>query len=119
MKIYLLLFMVLALLFSVFGNLFAASTKEPVLKVMPDTAFEKALEALGEVENAQIELKQVQAADINDKEKENGFIYQVKADKKVKLFGLFKFKIPLTAQIDTQTGLVIKTQKPWWSFLAR
>ena len=35
-----------------------------------------------------------------------------------KVFGIFKTDMDVEAQIDAETGEVIKSKKPWWAFLA-
>jgi hypothetical protein len=34
------------------------------------------------------------------------------------MFGLFKVKGKVTAEVDAETGEVISVKKPWWSFMA-
>ncbi len=86
------------------------------LKIMPDTASETAIQALKlnvctDENNCQIELKevgqgeQIQAA------------YEVKAQKQVKVLGLFKTQMQVQAQVNAENGEIIKTEKPWWAFL--
>ncbi len=91
--------------------------KDSEVKVMPDTASEKALEqlrlkvCLGE--NAcQIELKEVGQGE------QTRAAYEVQAQKEAKVFGLFKTRMRVMAQVDAETGDVIRVQKPWWAFLA-
>ena len=87
------------------------------VKVMPDTASEKALEQLrirvcSEENNCQIELKEVGS-------KENiRAAYEVQLQKQAKLLGLFKTKMQVQAQVDAENGEVIQVKKPWWAFLA-
>jgi hypothetical protein len=87
------------------------------VKVMPDTASEKALERLrlktcSDENECQIELKEVGSGD-NAK-----LAYEVKTQRRSKLFGLFGMKMQVQAQVDAETGEVIQTSKPWWAFLA-
>jgi hypothetical protein len=82
------------------------------VKIMPETASAKAIEKLGEVQNVQIELKQVGNTD-NTKP-----TYQVSAQKEVKFLGMFKIKMTVRTEVNSETGEATKMQKPWWSFLA-
>ncbi|MBW2971937.1 hypothetical protein KY359_02775 [Candidatus Woesearchaeota archaeon] len=91
--------------------------KDAEIKVMPDTASEKALERLGlKVCNADagcsIELKEVGRGE------QVRAAYEVQAQKQSKLLGLFGKKMQVQAQIDAENGEVIQAKKPWWAFLA-
>lgn len=87
------------------------------LKIMPDQASATAITALklnacSEENNCQIEIKEVgqgekiQAA------------YEINAQKQVKILGVFQTQMQVKAQINTENGEIIRTEKPWWSFLA-
>ena len=87
------------------------------VKVMPNTASEKAIERLqlkvcSAENNCQIELKEV------GKGEQVRAAYEVHAEKEAKLFGLFKTKMQVQAQVDAENGEVIQSKKPWWAFLA-
>ena len=87
------------------------------IKVMPDAASERAMERLelkvcSEENDCQMELKEVGKGD------QIKAAYEVKAQKQAKLFGLFRTKMQVQAQIDAESGEVIQTKKPWWAFLA-
>ena len=87
------------------------------IKVMPDTASEKAQERLRlKVCNADngcsLELKEVGKGD------QVRAAYEVQAQKQSKLLGLFGKKMQVTAQVDAENGEVIQSHKPWWAFLA-
>ena len=87
------------------------------VKIMPDTASERALERLrinvcSEENNCQIELKEVGQGE------EVRAAYEVQVQKQAKLFGLFKTQMQVQAQVDAENGEVIQTKKPWWAFLA-
>lgn len=76
------------------------------INYMPDKVREKIREKLrANLENETIELD------------EDG-TYQMRAEKKSKLFGLFRVRERVTAQIDAETGEIIRTRGPWWGFLA-
>ena len=87
------------------------------VKVMPDTASEKAMEQLrikvcSEENNCQIELKEVGQGE------QVRAAYEVKVQKQAKFLGLFKTKMQVKTQIDAENGEIIQSQKPWWAFLA-
>ena len=96
---------------------FQHGNKTREIKIMPDTASERALERLkikvcNESNNCTIELKDVPA------KKTSKLVYELRAEKKAKIFGLFKTKLIVTSQVDAETGeTIVKT--PWWSFLAK
>jgi len=86
------------------------------VKVMPDTASEKALEVLGakcEEMGCEIELKEV------GKGEEAKVAYEVKAKKEVKALGFIKAQMKVKAQVDAETGEVVRTRNAWWGFLAK
>ena len=87
------------------------------VKIMPNTASERALERLRlkncvEEAGCTIELKEVGKG---DKVKP---AYEIKTQRQSKVLGLFKAKMDVEAQVDAETGELIKTKKPWWAFLA-
>ncbi len=91
--------------------------KDSEVKVMPDTASEKALERLrlkacSEENGCQIELKEVGLGE------QVRAVYEIQAQKEAKIFGLFKTRMQVKAQVDAENGEIIRTQKPWWAFLA-
>ena len=49
---------------------------------------------------------------------EDGY-YQVQTKKKARLFFLFPVREKVKAEVDAETGEVIKVRNPWWGFLAR
>lgn len=91
--------------------------KDSEIKVMPDTASEKALERLrlkvcSEENGCQIELKEVGQGE------EARAAYEVQAQKQARFLGLFKTQMQVQAQVDAENGEVIQSKKPWWAFLA-
>ena len=87
------------------------------IKVMPDTAAEKAQERLrlhvcSEENDCEIELKEV------GKGEQVRAAYEVRAQKEGKVFGLFRAQMRVQAQVDAENGNVIQAKKPWWAFLA-
>jgi hypothetical protein len=45
--------------------------------------------------------------------------YQVQTKKKARLFWLIPVRENMRAQVDAETGEIIKIRNPWWGFLAR
>jgi len=81
-------------------------------KIMPETASEKAIEKLGEL-NFSIELKEV------GKGEKAKLVYELSGKKQGRFLGLFKMPVRVVVQVDAETGDVIRIKKPWWSFLVR
>jgi hypothetical protein len=82
------------------------------IKIMPDQAAERALERLrlkNCVEGScTIELKEV------GNDNETRMAYQIKKKAKARFLGIFPAKANVEAEIDAETGEVIKTKKPWF-----
>lgn len=91
--------------------------KDAFVKVMPNVASEKAIEALRlnnckAENNCTIELKEVG-------EGENAKVaYEMNSQREVKVFGLFKAQQKVRAQIDAETGELIDTKAPWWNMFS-
>jgi len=88
------------------------------IKIMPDTAAERALERLklkvcNETEGCTIELKDVPV------KKVERLAYEMQVQRHYKLLGLFRAKAQNKVQIDAENGEIISTKKPWWAFLAK
>lgn len=84
------------------------------IKIMPDTASERALERLRlrncvAEEGCTIELKEVG---------NNRLAYELQAERHMKVLALFTAKAQVKAQVDAETGEIIIVKKPWWAFLA-
>lgn len=88
-----------------------SSGAEQDINILPDEALKKALEELQTTNGFTFELKEVQ------KDEKTIAVFEAKAKKTGKILGLFNTQINLETLIDTQTGEIIKTTKPWWSFL--
>jgi hypothetical protein len=91
--------------------------KNAEIKVMPDAASEKAMEQLRlkncvESEGCSLELKEVGEGEGAK------LAYEVKTQRQSKVFGLFGKTMNVEAQVDAETGEVLRTGKPWWAFLA-
>jgi hypothetical protein len=93
------------------------------IKIMPNVASEVALERLRlrnciAEENCTIELKEVNASrEINGTRQR--LAYELQTKRESRIFGLFKAKMQVRAQVDAENGDVIAVKKPWWAFLAR
>ena len=84
---------------------------------MPDTASETALtrlriKACNETNNCSIVLKETGTGT------QMKVAYEMSAQQSAKILGLFRTKMAVSAQINAETGEVIQSKKPWWSFLA-
>jgi len=87
------------------------------VKIMPNTASERALERLRlrvctAERNCSIELKEVGSGD------QARLAYEVQAERHARILGIFQAKMQVRAQVDAENGEVISTGKPWWAFLA-
>jgi hypothetical protein len=87
------------------------------IKIMPNTASETAITRLrmkvcNETNNCSIELKEVGSGEGVRAS------YEVKAKKEVKVLGLFRARMNVEAQVDAETGEVIRERKAWWAFVA-
>lgn len=78
------------------------------IKIMPDTASEKAISTLQLKQNVTIELKDTGKP-----------VYAIEGTKDVKVLALFKAEMKVQSEVDAETGEVISVNKPWWSFLAK
>jgi hypothetical protein len=93
------------------------------IKVMPEVASQKALKRLrlkncNESQNCTIELKETGRAESVLEENKIRPVYEVKRKRVSRFLGIFKTNMDVEAQVDAETGEVIKTKKPWWAFLA-
>lgn len=82
------------------------------IKIMPETASERARERLGEL-GFNITLKEVPIRNQSDLR----LAYELEAQEEGKFLGLFKTKLKKQVQVDAETGQVIAVKKPWYSFL--
>lgn len=87
------------------------------IKIMPDTASERALERLrikvcNESNGCSIELKET------GKGNETLAVYEIKAKKQFRLFGLFGIQSQVQTEVNAENGEIVDVKKPWWSFLA-
>ena len=87
------------------------------INIMPETASERAIERLrlrncSEANNCTIELKEVGEGN------NSRLVYEARAGKTFRIFGIFRNRAEVTTQIDAETGEEIRTGTPWWSFMA-
>jgi hypothetical protein len=87
------------------------------VKIMPSTASERALERLKlkvctAENNCTIELKETGHGN------ETKATYEIKARQKAKLLGFIQTHMDVDAQVDSETGDVLKSHRPWWAFMA-
>lgn len=98
-------------------NVQLSNGRNAEIKIMPNTASETAIERLSlkvcsEDNNCTIELKEVGTGN------ESKAAYEVKAEKKAKLFGFLETKMQVKAQVNAENGEVMSEERPWWAFLA-
>jgi len=95
---------------------YLSNGRHAYIKIMPDKASLVALERLGAKcaeRNCTVELKEVGEGN------KTRLAYVVETEKESRVFLLFKNKMIVRAEIDAETGEIIKIKKPWWAFLAR
>jgi hypothetical protein len=78
--------------------------------IMPSKANEIAIEKLGDL-NFQIEIKEIESDKFFQ-------VYELKAEKQGKIFGLFKKTGEVSIQISTDNEGIREVKKPGWAFLA-
>jgi hypothetical protein len=88
------------------------------IKVMPEVASERAIEALklrncNETQGCQIELKEVGQGN------QTRLVYEMQSKRQGRFLGLFKTEIKVNSEIDVETGEVSERGKSWWAFLVR
>ena len=79
------------------------------IKIMPETASAVALtmmEAKCEENNCTVELKEVGSGN------NTRAVYEVRGEKEARFLGLFKSKMKVKAELDAETGEVIRIKKP-------
>ena len=86
--------------------LLETSTGNKEIKFMPNAASEMALNKL-KLMDFEIELKDVGKP-----------VYEIEGTKDVKILGFISAKMSINSQVDADSGLILRTNKPWWSFLA-
>lgn len=87
------------------------------VKIMPDTASERALERLrlkvcNESNNCTIVLKEVPVGS------NKTVAYELQVQRHMRILALFRAKAQVKAQVSAENGEIIGVKKPWWAFLA-
>ena len=85
--------------------------RKALIKIMPDTASEIAIARLRALNFTRIELKEIRH------DGELRAVYKVEMNKNGKFLGIFKMKVRVSSDIDSETGDVLRIGKPWWAFL--
>ncbi len=98
-------------------NVQLSNGKNAEVKVMPDTASERALERLrlkvcSTDNNCSLELKEV------GKGNETQLAYEVQVQRHSRILGIFSKKMQVRAEVSAENGEVLDVDKPWWAFLA-
>lgn len=78
------------------------------VKIMPDTASEKAIQMLGLKKDVEIELKDVGKP-----------MYEISGKKEVKILRLIRVNMLVKAKLNAENGELEEIDKPWWSFLVK
>jgi hypothetical protein len=91
--------------------------RNAIIKIMPGVAAQRALERLrlkvcSEDNNCTIELKEVGQGN------RTRAAYEIQIERHSRILGIFRKKMEVGAEVDAETGEVIKTRKPWWAFIA-
>ncbi|MDO8564066.1 MAG: PepSY domain-containing protein [Nanoarchaeota archaeon] len=85
------------------------------VKYLPDQAsaiaLKKVNKGLSGLESF-IELKEI---NIN---KEERVVYEIDANKEIKILGIFDGDLKVKAYVDAETGELVMLEKPWWTSLA-
>lgn len=87
------------------------------IKIMPNTASETALQRLrlrvcNESNNCTIELREV------GNQTQRRAAYEVQAQKRYKVLGLFRARARVRANVDAENGEVLSEDKPWWAAIS-
>ena len=91
--------------------------RNALIKIMPEIASEQALKRLrlkncNGTRDCSIELKEV------GEDNQTRAVYEARAKKTFKIFGLFRNSEEVLTRIDAETGEEIETRRPWWAWLA-
>ena len=84
-----------------------SSEGEQEIKIMPSVVSEVAINQL-KLKDYSIELKNVGKP-----------VYEITGKTDVKVLGFIQAEMTTKSQVSAETGEVEKTEKPWWSFLAK
>ena len=61
----------------------------------------------------------IQVVELQNVQNQTRIAYQVIEDQEGKIFGLFKKKIQIMANVDIETGEVISIKQPWYMWMMR
>ncbi len=92
-----------------------ANGRNAEIKVMPDAASETALQRLRLRDcngNCSVELREVGVGN------QARVVYETSVQRNSRVFGLFNARMNVQAQVDAETGELVRVNKPWWAFLA-
>lgn len=97
--------------------------RDAEIKIMPNTASERALARLklkvcSAENNCTIELKEVAVKRKTKDGNETQLAYEVQAERHARILAMFRAKMQVKAEVDAETGEIIRVKKPWWAFLA-
>lgn len=81
---------------------------EKEIKVLPDQVKERIRERLKQ-----------KTCECDEMELDEDGIYQVQAQKRARLFLIIPIKEKVKAQVNSETGEIIRIRTSWWGFLAR
>ena len=81
-----------------------------LIDILPEEAHEIALERLRS-RNLSMELIEIKHKNVPR------VVYNIQTNKNGRFLGIFKLKIKMEAQIDSETGELLGITKPWWAFL--
>jgi len=79
--------------------------------ILPDEAIQIAFDELQATGNFVFELNEIVDGDVRK------VVFSAKAVRPGRFLGIFNTNVNLETLIDTETGEVIKTNRPWWAFL--
>ncbi len=90
--------------------------QEREIKIMPNTASERALERLrlkvcSPENNCTIQLKEV------GNDNNQTIQYEIQLERHARILGIFQKKMKVRANVDAESGYT-KVNKPWWAFIA-
>ncbi len=77
------------------------------IKLLPDQVREKIRERLAR----QLEDENITLDEDN--------VYRYSAEKRARLFSIFPVKVRVNAELDPETGKILRLRNSWWAFLAR
>lgn len=83
---------------------------EQNITVLPDEALQKAFDELQASNNFTLEIREERTEDGELKA-----VFAAKAKKPGRFLGIFNTNVDLETLIDTETGEIIQTNKPWWA----